>query len=45
VHSADELMRHSNKRQLVEIQKIHASGINIIGFRQSKWRIVGHARA
>ena len=45
VRSADELMRHSNERQLVEIQKIHASGINIFGFQQSKWRIVGHARA
>lgn len=26
---ADELMRHSNERQLLETQKTHASGINI----------------
>ena len=28
---ADELMRHSDKRQLLEIQKTHAFGINIFG--------------
>ena len=44
---ADELMRHSNERQLLEIQKTHAFGINIFvgGFQQLKRRLVGHARA
>src|SRR2546423_3678301 len=30
---ADELMRHSNERQLLEIQKTHAFGINNIRWR------------
>ena len=44
---ADKLVRHSNKRQLLEIEKTHAFGVNIFGenFRQLKWRFVGHARA
>src|SRR6476646_293220 len=35
---ANELMRHSNERQLLEIQKTHAYGINIFvgGFQQLK---------
>ena len=35
---ADELMRHSNKRQLLEIQKTHAFGVNVFGgsFQQLK---------
>ena len=47
VRFADELMRHSNKRQLLEVEKTHAFGINIfVGrFQQLKRRLVGHARA
>jgi len=44
---ADELMRHSNERQLLEIQITHAFGLNIVagGFQQLKRRLMGHARA
>jgi len=44
---ADELMRHSNKRQLLEIQKAHVFGVNIFvgGFQQLKRRLMEHACA
>ena len=44
---ADELMRHSNERQLLEIQKTHAFGINMFvgGFQQLKRKVMEHAGA
>ena len=43
---ADKLMGHSNKRQLFEIQKTHAFGVNVFGrsFHQLKWRFLRYAR-
>ena len=43
---ADKLTGHSNKRQLFEIQKTHAFGVNVFAgsFHQLKWRFVRYAR-
>jgi hypothetical protein len=40
-------MRHSNERQLLEIQKTHAFAVNIFvgSFQQLKRKIVEHAGA
>jgi hypothetical protein len=44
---ADELMRQSSKRQLLEVQKTHAFGINMFvgGFQQLKRKVMEHAGA